>query len=234
MRPLIFYASITNYYSNSVGVKLDGYRNWYLSFDGNVSNTFTGTMQVVRGSYLALAKRNGATAIQNRLVASSSSEVNVAYSGQFGRNAVVRLEDSMLSFWHHSYYNITESFSQLVISGRSTLFFHQNTWSGSDYLFLDDLLIYEGSTLLIRDWDSSAHLLVGKDSVNLQYALNRIKFQGRSEPRAGLRYYNSNYWEIIPGYPEPSTYGATSIALSLGIVGLRRRRGALVSCKANL
>jgi len=72
-------------------------------------------------------------------------------------------------------------------------------------------------------------LLVRKDSVNLHDALNRIKFLNRLETKGSLREYDKDYWEIIPGFPEPSTYGAILSAIALGLVWLRTAK-----CRANV
>jgi len=97
-------------------------------------------------------------------------------------------------------------------------------------LYIDDLIIEPNSILdIISNVLTTPHFFVRKDSEHLKDALGRIKFQGRSEPVAGVRDYNKNYWEIIPSWtvpniPEPSTYGAIVSGVALGFSLVRRKR----------
>ncbi len=93
------------------------------------------------------------------------------------------------------------------------------------YLYLDDLLIAGGSTLLIKNWiEFTTFLLVKNTSTNVTPELGRIQFEGYGEAATWLPYDST--WSMIAPVPEPSTYGAILLAAGLGLVVYRRRRSA--------
>jgi len=88
-------------------------------------------------------------------------------------------------------------------------------------------MIEYGSVLHIKYFhEGLAWLLVRKASEHLQDSLHRIKFDGRREPEASLKDYNADYWQVIPGFPEPATYGAIFTGGAIGLVFWRKRREA--------
>ncbi|KXU34624.1 hypothetical protein AXK11_08160 [Cephaloticoccus primus] len=98
---------------------------------------------------------------------------------------------------------------------------------GDHRLYLDDLEIEWGGQLTIKNWMLSRDfLLVRKDSEHLNDALSRIKFEGHWEWRAALKDFDKDYWQLIPGIPEPSTYGAALGVVAVGACLMRRRQKA--------
>jgi len=86
-------------------------------------------------------------------------------------------------------------------------------------LYLDDLSVCDGSTLVVQAWQKGIHrLLVRKDSQHLYESLEQIMFEHDKGAKAGLRDYNKDYWEIGPGFPEPATYGAIFASGAVGLV----------------
>jgi len=93
-------------------------------------------------------------------------------------------------------------------------------------LILDDLIIKDGAALNILGWkEGRDYLLVHKDSKHLQDALKKLSIDGWGKNQIYLKSYDKDYWSIEAA-PEPSTYGAIFGTVGLGIVALRRRRGA--------
>jgi len=122
--------------------------------------------------------------------------------------------------------------SLIVEGGDGVLYF--NTSNNS--IFLDDLVIKDGSHLIVRLWsNASDHILVRKTSEHLADTLKKIRFLNRSG-QVGVRDYDENYWEIGIGdgfgpLPEPAVYGAAFSLSLLGVLAWRRRvrraRGAV-------
>jgi len=63
-----------------------------------------------------------------------------------------------------------------------------------------------------------------RPSAHLSESLERLVIEGYSAKKAGLRHYSSDYWEIGPGFPEPTTYGAIFGAVGLGLVSWRKHK----------
>jgi len=188
---------------------------------GNKSNTYTGTTYIEDVNSLLLAKEGGAQAIRGDIHVSNGGGVSIARSHQIADTATVTLDGwgnkSTFIFDNNENYELQERFHQLVVQGTGVVSYW---WNTPHYrkLFLDDLLIEDWGLLEIHFYiPDVTFLLVRKDSVHLQDALHKIKFTNRSEPKASLREYDRDYWEIIPGYPEPGTYGAILSAIALGL-----------------
>jgi len=80
--------------------------------------------------------------------------------------------------------------------------------------------------LELEDWEfgRGSQLLVRKDSVHLKDSLGRIRFDEYKKARAELEEYDRDYWKIIPGFPEPSAYGAALGLVGIGLFVWRRKR----------
>jgi len=222
------YSAISDHDNHRVGVRLRSQSTAHLGFEGNVSNTFTGDMEVDGFHLLSLNKVNGAIAIQKGLILRNKAQLHIGYTGQFGRQATVKLNNASFGFWGMSGDNRKEVFHQLVVTGESELNFHAGGYYAKGVIYLDDLLVFDLSSLLIKGWIKNGEhlLLVRKDSKNLWKSLSRIKFEGSAswEWKAGVEDYNSDYWQIIPGFPEPSTYGAIFGGLGVLFTLSRNRR----------
>jgi len=227
-------SSITNNGAIRVGLRVSDklvsgsvphYMRGFVFLRGNISNTFTGVTEVIDGNLLHLNKSNGATAIQGDIVVKTGAYVLLWQSNQIADTSTVTLDgrEEMVGFlFDQMRYEMSEKFHKLVVIRQGLLAFHRKP--NKRTLFLDDILIEEGGILYIRDWvDEGTKLLVRKDSEHLQDALHRIKFEGLREPKASIKDYDANYWEVGPGFPEPASYGAILVGV-VGFVVRRRRR----------
>jgi len=191
---------------------------------GSISNTFTGDV-FIDNAGMSLRKKNGAIAIKSNIFVRNYGELTLDLGNQIAKSSRVLLQDSFFNFFNSDYKNIPneQSLRLMAIEGYSVIQFAQYKYRQA--LFLDDLFVDSDALLTLNGWRDGFHfLLVRKDSEHLDDALSRIKFEGRREPKASLRDYDKDYWQVIPGFPEPSTYGALFGGLSLGLVALRRRR----------
>jgi len=229
-------SSITNNGSMQVGLRVSDklvngsvlhYLRGFVFLRGNTSNTFTGVTEVIDGNFLHLNKSNGATAIQGNIVVRTGGYVLLWQSNQIADTSTVTLDgrEEMVGFlFDQMRYEMSEKFHKLVVMGKGLFAFHRRP--NKRTLFLDDLMIEAGGILYVRDWaDGVTKLLVRKSSEHLQNALRRIKFDGRREPKASVKDYDANYWEVIPGFPEAATYGALLVGFGsvIGFVAKRRR-----------
>jgi len=104
---------------------------------------------------------------------------------------------------------------------------HSNKFNdiSQNKIYLDDLIIKNGAFLKIRAWQAGRdHFLVRKDSKHLEDALKKLTIDGWAKNQIYKKSYVENgveYWSIEAA-PEPATYGA--VLVSVGAVGLRRRR----------
>jgi len=206
-----------------VGIRIRG--GGRLGIVGGQSNTFTGDVFVLDHSALSLRKDNKAIAVQGDIYIKNGSNLTLDKGAQIARTSTVSLQDSSFSFFNFGYFNtpISQSLHRLKVEGSS--FFNFSPYNYRQELILDDLLINRDGLLTIRSWRDQFHfLLIRKDSEHLQDALGKIKFAGQEQKRAGLKEYNSDYWKIGPGFPEPTTYGAIFGAVGLGLAVWRKRR----------
>jgi len=197
----------------------------FVWINGSQSNTFTGTLFVNNANCVVLNKTNGATAVRGNIVASNGGVVGLERSNQIADTSTVTLDGRIRAAGLHFEvigYDISEKFHQLRVMGRGSLSLF------TDYfrkLYLDDLMIDWGSELLVKGYNAElTFLLVRKDSKHLQDALHRVKFQGRREPKASIKDYDANYWQVIPGFPEPATYGAAFSVAAVGLWACRRKQ----------
>jgi len=126
----------------------------------------------------------------------------------------------MLWFAHFASASISERVAKLEVEGNGILRYVPN-YRG--YLYLDDLDVFADSQLTVTNWSvGTHHLLVRKTGKHLIDSLNRIKFEGYWEWKAALKDYNRDYWQLIPGIPEPSVFGAMLTAATVGSSMMRR------------
>jgi len=121
-------------------------------------------------------------------------------------------------------YPITQHVHKVIVEGSAIFSFGAHGVAGQRFLILDDLVIALGRDFTISWYFSDTHLLVRKDSKHLSESLNRIRFSQHPGKPAGIKEYNSDYYEIGPGFPEPATYGALLAAAGLGLWTWRKRR----------
>jgi len=193
---------------------------------GATSNGFTGETIVGGRTVLALNKQAGATAIRGNVVLRKNTGLSFWGSNQVADYATVTMDSAHLNMHGAGY----EKIHKLIVTGNSKILFGSAVQFLNRRIFLlDELTISYLSSLEIMGWaDGRDHFLVRRYSSGLNENLSRIKFNGRKEPKAGLRYYDTDYWEIIPAFPEPSTYGAIFGGLGMGLAFWSRRRRAVL------
>jgi len=195
---------------------------------GDLSNTFTGDVEVSDSNVLFLNKTGGARAISGNVTVSGGSSVVLWRSNQIADSSTVTLDgrQHMSGFsFEAKNYSMQEKFYRLTVKGEGVLYFYKRPTSRT--LFLDDLLIEYGGVLHVADWVYSyCTLLVRKDSMHLNESLHRINFMGHPKKGNGLKDSGyRDYWEIVPWpTPEPATYGAIFGAVGLGLASWRKRR----------
>jgi len=224
---LIIYSPICNNSSGEIGIHITSTSGGLVNamvLAGSDSNTFTGD-SIVEGEYscLSLGKENGATAIQGdvflknggRLCFWRGDQIADTATITMGRNSVIGLTGIG-----------QEKIHELVVQEDSFIDFTiDDSLPDGNFFYLDDLVVADGASLRMRGWKTGLDfLLVRKDSEHLQDALSKIKFEGQEDKYAGLKDYNSDYWQIGPGFPEPTSYGATFGIMGLGLSVFRRRR----------
>jgi len=204
---VVIHDSISDRLGQRVGIRLRG--GGYVSILGSGSNTFTGDVFIL--DYSGMSLRKNGIAIQGNVYLKNGGNLTIDAGNQINKKSIVSLKNSSFIFFNVWRRNlpIEQSLSRLVVEGSSILNLSGNGIYFNAKFILDDLFINNDSLFVIRGWvEGWKSLLVRKDSEHLQDALSKIKFEGRSEPKASVRDYNNDYWEIIPGFPEPSTYGA--------------------------
>jgi len=135
--------------------------------------------------------------------------------------------------------NLSEKVHALVVENSVGVFHFMHSDKFKDVsektLFLDDLIIKDGASLVIRSWEAGRdHFLVRKDSKFLDDALKKITIHGWGKNQIYLKEYDKDkdYWSIEAA-PEPSTYGALLGVVSFGIVAWRRRNDLMRSKAMN-
>jgi len=228
-------ASIVDDEGRSVGLNLradkrkDG-GHVAMTFDGKTSNSYTGSTSLSGHVYLGLNKIGGAIAVRGDINIKDSAAVNIFSDEQISqRSRVLLSRGGTIAFWGGGagQANIKESFRELCIeSGLGVMHFNSEptTVHGTRMFILEDLIVTAGNELLVLEWAYSRdYILVRKDSAHLQDSLGRIRFEGRLERYAGLQHYDKDYWQIIPAFPEPTTYGAILGVVALGLFACRRK-----------
>jgi len=174
-----------------------------------------------------MSLRKDGIAIQGNIYVRDRGHLTIDASNQINKRSILSLENSYFLFfniWGRNF-PIEQSLDRLAIKGSSVLSLSENGMFFTSKLILNDLFINRNSSLEIWGWaEGWKFLLVRKDSEHLQDALSKIKFKGYREPKASVRDYNSDYWQIIPGFPEPSTYGAIFGGLGVLLTLSRNRR----------
>jgi len=120
-------------------------------------------------------------------------------------------------------YPINQHIHKVIVEGSAIFSFGAHEVAGSRFLIIDDLIINSGREFTVSWYFSDTHLLVRKDSNHLSESLSRIRFSQYPGKRAGIKEYNSDYYEIGPGFPEPAISGASLSTASLVLWFCRRR-----------
>ncbi|KXU36192.1 hypothetical protein AXK12_03800 [Cephaloticoccus capnophilus] len=133
---------------------------------------------------------------------------------------------SKLNFSAHIKEQLQETFRELFVEGKGAIDFgsgDRHSEHGRRLLYIDDLIIGDGSTLRIHGWrDKRDYILVRKNSVHLEDALKKIEFKGYDRNNIHLENYNNAYW-VISATPESATYGSLLVASTVPLSLLRRR-----------
>jgi len=222
---------IANNGRTEVGLRLAGNNGPWSAviLGGNRSNTFSGNVDISgKSTTLTLNKEGGATAIRGNIVVRDNAKLTLWRGNQIADTSTVRLADSIFQFAALDLIlaqDLSESFHRLIVGGESILEY-TGTRSGRRFIYLDDLSISNNGRLLVAAWkEGKEYLLVRKNSKHLYASLSRIKFGGFPAGwHGGLKDFNKDYWQIIPGLPEPSTYGAIFASGVLGLALWQRRR----------
>jgi len=233
---------ISNNGTTKVNVNISGAHadaSWGLiAFVGEESNSFTGDLTISGHNNLSLHKDNGAWAILGNVNIMNGARVSILKGNQISKASRVSLvgnrgQSSILSFSNDLEENISQKIHSLEVTGEGVLSFERPDDSfeshGQRHLYLDDLEIKEGSSLLVQFWQEGRdHLLVRRDSKNLQESLKRIHFEGYDPNAIHLEDYDKDYWEIN-AMPEPAAYGAGLVLITLGFIRYRRWKGCAVT-----
>jgi len=229
-------SEIANYWGGRVGLRISGGVPGHLThvdLTGGESNSFTGDVYISNLGGLQLYKRNGALAVRSNIYVSDGGYLILSGSNQISDSSKIDLDGrrrvATLYFCILYNRNISEKVRELKVEGLGVIDYSFSVTGGSPhgnhYLYLDDLDVFIDSKLTIRDWELGRdHLLVRKNSAHLHDSLNRIKFEGHWEWKAAVKDFNRDYWQLIPGIPEPSTYSAIFGVLGLVLVFSRRGR----------
>jgi len=218
---------------HKIGLRISGgvpgKRN-HVDLVGRKSNSFTGDIYISGHAGLNISRNNTVTVIGN-IFLSGNGYLNISGSHQINDNSSITLSGNsgrpMLAFSDYHHRDTVEKIHSLIVKGGGDINFHAYPWElhSTRRFYLDDIEVAFGSELLIKAWALGRdHILVRKDSEHFSDSLSRIKFQGRREPKASLQDYDANYWQIIPGFPEPTTYGAILSVASLGFVFYRKQK----------
>jgi len=127
--------------------------------------------------------------------------------------------------------NTKQHLAKLEIIGRGTIDFAGGDASLSNILWIDELVIGEGSRLFIRNWyEHEDYLLISRTFINglrptdRTQLLSRILFDGYQDYSVFAIDYDANYFQITPFHaPESATYGAILGAVGLGLVVWKRK-----------
>jgi len=230
-------AKIEDHASHKVGLSVSGgvpSFESHIDLAGNESNTFTGDVHISGHAGILLYKENAATAIRGNIFVNGNGYLALGRSNQIADSATITLNGNggTASLIYHVGWSstITEKIHKLVVNNNGVIDFYHH-WPhgglphGTRDLYLDDLEVTAGSELLIKEWELGRdNIFVRKDSAHLWDSLTRIRFEGAPAGWHGVvQDYDSDYWLVIAGLPEPSTYGAILGAAGLGLWFCRRR-----------
>jgi len=213
-------SSITDNGRDKVGLRMHG---GHLILYSNSGNSFTGNVEVDDG-VLSLQKENGAIAVKGNIFLRNHSQLHLDRSYQFSKTSNITMQDSKLAFSLHPF-DREEHFHKMSVAGESGIDFWAFNAAGlaKRFLYLDDLVIDDVGQLTVSYWQDGLHrIFIRKDSEHIYGSLGRIVFEHDKTKKAGLRDYNKDYWEIGPGFPEPTTYGAIFASGALALVFWRR------------
>jgi len=227
---------ISDHKYHKVGLRVTGDHAGFslVSLFGDKENTFTGDVEVAgEKTLLDLKKAANIIAIHSNIRITQKSELRIFRSNNIARSSTVTLSNgtfTLVSGNTDSRAPISQSLKELYIDkdgGR--VHFDKGTTAGvSKHLYLDDLIIKDGSFLQVTHWlYGEDFLLVRKDSKHLANSLKKIRFVGYDPNAIHLEEFNKDYW-LISGAPEPATYGAilSTFGLSVFIFAKRNRNRA--------
>jgi len=187
---------------------------------------------------ILLYKESAATAIRGNIFVNDNGYLALGRSNQIADTATLTLNGNggTASLIYHVGWSstITEKIHKLVVNDNGVIDFYHINWAGTSLphgkrdLYLDDLEVTAGSELLIKRWELGRdNIFVRKGSAHLWDSLTRIRFEGTPSGWHGVvQDYDSDYWLVIAGFPEPTTYGAILSVAGVGLTVWRKRQRA--------
>jgi len=231
-------AKVEDHTSHKVGLSVSGGvpgLESHIDLTGDESNTFTGDVHISDHAGILLYKENAATAIRGNIFVNDNGYLALGRSNQIADSATITLNGNggAANLVYHPAWSstISEKIHKLVVNDNGVIDFyhhwpHGSLPHGTRYLYLDDLEVTVGSELLIKEWELGRdNILVRKDSAHLWDSLTRIQFEGAPAGWHGIvQDYDSDYWLVISGFPEPASYGAILGVTGLSLVVWRKKR----------
>jgi|GEM_PF-4631462 len=202
-------------------------RNAVVHFTGNESNTFTGAVTVMLGTFLSLGKTNGAIAVQGDI------DLNKGFlvfhkSNQLSKKSRISVDNGMIVF--DSREENIQRVSRLNFVSSGVIYFnasHQlNLPRGNRYFYIDEISFSRNAYILFKFWEDGKDFVLLNKKIYVDGVLPRITIYDRDVKlidNVHVEDFNEEYWYITAA-PEPSTYGAVLGVAGLAVYAGRRKQ----------